>query len=417
MKFMPTIYGKNGGATLQGGSLDDYIYGGNGNDSITGGDGDDYLSGSDGNDTLDGGIGNDTIYGGAGNDSYIGGDGNDYLSDTGGNNFFNAGNGNDTVYGDSGNDTIIGGNGNDSIIGWSGDDSISGGDGNDYLSGGDGNDTLNGGFGSDTLYGGLGNDTYYIVDSNDYIYDSGGEDIAYVSTSFVRVSASIEKIIYIDGAVAFPYWINALLPSSIDATNLAQMLGASKTYNFSFPETLPKYDTSTDDAKGFLKFTTAQKDNTKLALTYISAILDLKFIETTNSDSLNTISFATNNQTGSAGYAYYPSTTQVGSDVFLHDYISNKTLSGGTYGAKTLIHELGHALGLKHPFPTADATGGFGEGPFLYGQEDSAGFTMMSYSTKVENYIAQYSPLDIAALQYLYGPSKTSRTGNDTYKI
>jgi serralysin len=414
---MPTIYGKNGGDTLKGGNSNDNIYGGNGNDSITGGDGNDYLSGSDGNDTLDGGMGNDTIYGGSGNDYYIGGDGNDYLSDTGGNNFFNAGNGNDTVYGDSGSDTIIGSSGNDSIIGWSGDDSLSGGDGNDYLSGGDGNDTLNGGFGKDTLYGGLGNDTYYIFDSNYDIYDSGGEDIAYISTSFFRVPTSIEKIIYKDEALAFPYWINALLSSSINSVDLEEMLGSSKTFNFSFPETLPKYNTSKDDANGFLKFTTIQKDNTKLALTHIASIVDLKFIETTNSDLPNTISFATNNQTDSGGYAYYPSTNQTGSDVFLDDYWANKTLAEGTYGAYTLIHELGHALGLKHPFPSANATGGFGEGPFLYGQEDSAGFTMLSYTTKVENHIAQFSPLDIAALQYLYGPSKTSRTGNDTYKM
>ena len=414
---MPTIYGKNGGDTLLGGNSNDYLYGGNGNDSISGGDGNDYLSGSDGNDTLDGGIGNDTIYGGAGNDSYIGGEGDDNLSDTGGNNFFNAGNGNDTVYGDSGNDTILGGNGNDSIIGWSGDDSISGGNGNDYLSGGDGNDTLNGGLGKDTLYGGLGNDTYYIVDSNYEIYDSGGEDVAYVSASFVRVPTSIEKIIYTDGAIAFPYWINALLPSSIDASDLTQMLGASKTYNFSFPETLPKYDTSKDHATGFVKFTNIQKDNAKQALTYVSNILDLKFIESSNSDSSNTITFASNKQTDSGGYATYPSSDSTGSDIFFNDAWYNKTLSGGTFGAYVLMHELAHALGLKHPFPTADATGEFGEGPFLYGQEDSAGFTMLSYSTKVENYIAQYSPLDIAALQYLYGPSKISRAGNDTYKV
>ena len=390
---MPTIYGKNGGDTLLGGNLDDNIYGGNGNDSITGGNGNDYLSGSDGNDTLDGGMGNDNIYGGSGNDSYIGGEGDDKLLDTGGNNFFNAGKGNDTVYGDSGNDTILGGNGNDSIIGWSGDDSLSGGDGNDYLSGGDGNDTLNGGFGKDTLYGGLGNDTYYIADSNYDIYDIGGEDIAYVSASFFRPPSSIEKIIHTDGATAFPYWINALLASWLDATDLEQMLGPSKTFNFSFPESLPKYDTSTDHAAGFVKFTNTQKENAKQALTYVSSILDLKFIESSNSDSSNTITFASNKQTDSGGYATYPSSDSTGSDIFFNDAWYNKTLSGGTFGAYVLMHELAHALGLKHPFPTADAKGEFGEGPFLYGQEDSAGFTMLSYSTKVENYIAQYSPV------------------------
>ena len=212
-------------------------------------------------------MGNDTIYGGSGNDFYIGGDGNDNLSDTGGNNFFNAGNG---------NDTIIGGNGNDSIIGLSGDDSLSGGDGNDYLSGGDGNDTLNGGFGKDTLYGGLGNDTYYIADSNYDIYDIGGEDIAYVSASFFRPPSSIEKIIHTDGATAFPYWINALLASWLDATDLEQMLGPSKTFNFSFPESLPKYDTSTYHATGFVKFTNTQKEKCKAGINLCFKYFGLK---------------------------------------------------------------------------------------------------------------------------------------------
>lgn len=322
-----------------------------------------------------------------------------------------------TFYGKNGGDTLIGGSSNDYMYGGDGNDSILGGDGNDYLSGGVGNDTLNGGFGKDTLHGGLGNDTYYIVDSNDVIYDAGGEDIAYVSASFFRVPTSIEKIIYTDGAIAFPYWINALLASWLDATDLAQMLGASKTFNFSFPETLPKYDTSKDHATEFLKFTNKQKENTKQALNYVSSILDLKFIESSSPDSINTITFASNKQTDSGAYANYPSSDLTGSDIFFNDAWYNNTLAGGTYGALVLMHELGHALGLKHPFPTANAAGESGEGPFLYGQEDGAGFTVMSYKFNVENYISLYSPLDIAALQYFYGPSKTSRTGNDTYKM
>jgi Ca2+-binding RTX toxin-like protein len=41
----------------------------------------------------------------------------------------------------------------------------------------------------------------------------------------------------------------------------------------------------------------------------------------------------------------------------------------------------------------------------------------MSYQSSPDQYALNYSPLDIAALQYIYGPSKTSRAGNDTYKI
>jgi Ca2+-binding RTX toxin-like protein len=41
----------------------------------------------------------------------------------------------------------------------------------------------------------------------------------------------------------------------------------------------------------------------------------------------------------------------------------------------------------------------------------------MSYTDDPAQYHLTYSPLDIAALQYLYGPSKTARTGKDTYTL
>ena len=41
----------------------------------------------------------------------------------------------------------------------------------------------------------------------------------------------------------------------------------------------------------------------------------------------------------------------------------------------------------------------------------------MSYTDSPAQYYLKYSPLDIAALQYFYGSSKTSRTGDDTYQL
>ncbi len=415
-----TLYGGAGNDTLIGGDGDDSdLDGGDGNDSISGGSGNDKLYGQAGIDTLDGGAGNDTLYGGAGNDTLDGEIGNDYLTKylNSGDSLLDGGAGDDTVLGGTGNDTIIGGDGNDSWLeGYAGNDSISGGTGNDELYGGAGNDTLDGGTGNDELYGSAGNDVYYIDSTFDIIGDSGGTDTAYVSASFVKIPSSIENVSYINGAQALPYWIDALLPDGAAGNYDTSLLGSSKTFGYIFPSVLPSYH-STEHAKGFTIFTTIQQARAVVALNYISTLLDINFSKVTNAAALNTFTFASNTQSGSAGYAQYPGDYFAASDIFLNIADYNTTLSDGTYGALVLIHEIGHALGLEHPFSAAGSGGELADAPFLTGTEDSTTWTVMSYTDSSAQYYLQYSPLDIAALQYQYGPSKTARTGNDTYKI
>jgi hypothetical protein len=80
------------------------------------------------------------------------------------------------------------------------------------------------------------------------------------------------------------------------------------------------------------------------------------------------------------------------------------------------LHELGHALGLKHPFGSEDADGNHTYGPFLPTAEDNADHTVMSYSG-VRPDTSKYSPFDIAALQYLYGPSAAWNAGDNRYVV
>ncbi len=329
------------------------------------------------------------------------------------------GTGNDALSGGAGDDTLSGGNGNDTLSGGGGNDSLLGGLGDDSLFGGGGDDTLDGGLGSDTLDGGAGSDYYIVRDRNTYVFDSGdtGVDHGLIYADFFKVPTSGVDWSWAAGVQTLPYWIDSLLPS--DAGRFAAQIGAAKTIRYCFPTEAPAYFGSFD-ANGFQPFTQNQKAFVKQALAYISSVIDVHFVESSDAEALNTITFADNRQVNSAGYAYFPSESESGSDILLSNYGSssaNLDPHDGEYAALVLIHELGHALGLKHPFSQPDAGGNVGDGPFLPATEDKSQWTVMSYTTRPNEYHLQYSALDIAALQFLYGPSPTLRTGDDRYYV
>ena len=111
-------------------------------------------------------------------------------------------------------------------------------------------------------------------------------------------------------------------------------------------------------------------------------------------------------------YAYYPyseSLESTAGDIHLNpNYDRLGDTNGyqhdpGKHGFMTLIHELGHAIGLKHPHDDA---------PVLPVETDNTAHTVMSYQF-TGNSAGTNMPFDLRALHYLYNTK--DRFANDTY--
>ncbi|HEX7633754.1 MAG TPA: DUF4214 domain-containing protein [Noviherbaspirillum sp.] len=173
--------------------------------------------------------------------------------------------------------------------------------------------------------------------------------------------------------------------------------------------------TATADGEiGFRAMNTTQKQAVRNVLAQYSAFANIEFREVSD-PALAQICYGTSDQHGISGGVTYTRPNTGGAlthaDVFLNNtpsYIGAQAeadmLSAGQYGLATLIHETGHALGLKHPGDYNAFSGG-GTAPFIPAAWDNRKFSVMSYIDDPDMAVYDQTPslLDVVAIQSLYG--------------
>lgn len=125
-------------------------------------------------------------------------------------------------------------------------------------------------------------------------------------------------------------------------------------------------------------------------------------------------------------HAYYPSpdsSAAIG-DIWFGPHRDFRNPLVGSYGFESAIHELGHALGLKHPHDIGDEDAL----PTLPASMDSVEYTVMSYRSYPGAITSGYTNErfglpqtfmvgDIAALQILYGANFDFRSADTVYRF
>jgi len=152
---------------------------------------------------------------------------------------------------------------------------------------------------------------------------------------------------------------------------------------------------------------------------HLTGFTHLAIIEATQ-DNLADIRIA-RSSVPSTAWAYYPNGRE-GGDVWFGQRHNFDAPVLGNYAFLVAVHEVGHALGLKHPHENSN---GFGAVPVSW---DSLEFTVMSYRSKIGaglttgytngafDYPQGWMMLDIAALQNLYGADYSLRAGDTLWR-
>ncbi|MEY3201877.1 MAG: hypothetical protein RIR70_1427 [Pseudomonadota bacterium] len=217
---------------------------------------------------------------------------------------------------------------------------------------------------------------------------------------------------------------NILVDSLLEGTKWGETTpgtGVTLTYSFKNDDTIEIAPSNPDYAKNPWYLDDDQKQAVRDALSRWSDVANITFVEVEDTpDSQGDLRFAgtyntPEKRTAEAAPLLAGNVPENG-DIWLGKRFADETdeasLKPGGYAFMAIMHEVGHVLGLKHPHDTSPTNS------LLTPKEsDNQRQTVMSYTLDYSVSPEGPQPLDIAAIQYLYGPNTQAHTGDTTYQF
>ena len=193
------------------------------------------------------------------------------------------------------------------------------------------------------------------------------------------------------------------------------------------------YSAGDEPFVGYVPFNAAQIERFRAAMNAWDELVAATFVETNDATNKGNIRVGFSNHPdldAPWGYANVPpyrggTPPYYSGDIWIDDDYATTDFAEGSYDWEALLHEIGHALGMRHTFETNP----------IPTQWDTRRYSIMSYTDPTDNLRvtfrneaggsvgADYTRIDpstpmvfdIAAIQNRYGADTATRAGNNTY--